>query len=171
MWALDKTIQDIARTRDELISEISAVNSQYWDWFQAENQKIQSQRSAGMTDKLLAHIAPVLEKKVSGRQKTQGTGATQNNNSPKYYLIWKLFNNSGFRRVNKHASVHIPVANHDNIASVVGKHCTWELQKFLDTEAKLAPLRLQLDGLHQAEIKIKAAQRTYARKFNQQKEI
>lgn len=170
MNALEKTRLALVAGRDELITEISAINFEYWDWFQAENEKVQKLRAAGLTDKLLAHVAPVLEKKRSGRQQAKNSGDSQNITSTKYYLVWKLFNNQGFRRVNKHASAHITVSSHDHIATVVGKHCTWELQKFLETEAKLAPLRLELDGLHHAEVKIKAAMRTYARKFNQQKE-
>lgn len=171
--ALNSVLQEIASQREQLISEIAQHNSAYWDWFQAENEQVLKLRASGLTDKRPAHIAPVLEKRVSGKKKSndsQADGQVETSYTPKYYLIWKLFNNSGYRKANKHASVHIPVANPDKIVSVIGKKCTWEFEKFCEVEAKLAPLRVELDGLHDAEIKLRAAQRKYARKFNQHKE-
>lgn len=172
--SLRSTLEDIAGHREALIAEIAQHNSAYWDWFQAENTKVLQLRSSGLTDKLLAHIAPVLERRVSGRKKTQSSQVDVELEltayTPKYYLLWKLFDNSSYRKTNRRASVHIPVSSADKIISVVGKKCTWEFEKFCEVEALLAPLRVELDGLHDAEIKIRAALRKYARKFNQEKE-
>ena len=87
MNALEKTRLALVAGRDELITEISAINFEYWDWFQAENEKVQKLRAAGLTDKLLAHVAPVLEKKRSGRQQAKNSGDAQNITSTKYYLV------------------------------------------------------------------------------------
>lgn len=119
-----------------------------------------------MTTEQPAHIAPVLELKKSGAKKNAG-GALEGNYTSKYYINWKLFDDSSYRRFNRRASRHISVSKPENIISVVGKYCTWDFHMFCETEKQLALLRIELDGLHEAEIKIRAAQRKLARRMHQ----
>lgn len=163
---LDRALHEISVQRDDLIAEISYVISGYWDKFVNKNIFINQQRKIGMTSEQPAHIAPVLELKKSCSRKPP-SGAPENYYISKYYINWKLFDDSSYRRFNRHASRHISVSKPENIINVVGKYCTWDFHMFCETEKKLALLRIELDGLHEAEIKIRAAQRKLARRMLQ----
>lgn len=168
---LDAILAEMDNQKKVLFVSITSAISDYWDWFQEQNRAVLQQRNAGLTDKLLAHVAPVLEKKVSKKKIITDNGVETKEYAPKYYLIWKAFNNNSYRRINKQASVYIPVGSPENIVSVISKKCTWELHQFLKTEEILAPLRYQLEVIHQAEIQIRKTQRVIERKYNQQKEV
>lgn len=167
---LDRVLCEISTQRIDVINQASIILSDYWDWFAEQNNAIYHQRAAGLSSLPQAYVAPVLEKKSSGEKKRIGESFE---NSPldsyakKYYLVWKLFDNNNYRRVNPSASKAIRVADPDKTIAIVGKHCTWEYDKFCEAEMKLAALRIVLNGLHDAEIRIRAAYRKMNRKYSQ----
>lgn len=167
---LDRVLSEISSQRIDLLHNASGIICTYWDWFAEQNNAIYHQRAAGLSSLPQAYVAPVLEKKSSGQKKRIGESIK---NSPldsyaeKYYLIWKLFDNSNYRRVNPRASKPIRVADPDKTIAIVGKYCTWEYEKFCDAELRLGALRIALNGLHDAEIRVRAAYRKIIRRYDQ----
>lgn len=156
-------LNHLAEEKQCVIEQISAIIAGYWSWFKLENKTLLEKRKAGLSATLQSTIAPVLEKrnrKNSGD--TIGVPAIV-----KHYVIWKQFDNSGYRRKNPHTSSYIKVAKPENIINVVGKKCCGEYEKFVETEKKLAPLRQILDAIHRTEISVISEQRKYLRRFNQ----
>lgn len=162
--------------KNAVIYQISGILSDYWDWFQSENKLVLEQRNAGLTDKVQSTIAPVLERRAYKKENQAQARADGEALHPfikpatKYYVLWKQFDNSSYRRKNPRASGYIKVAKPENIVSVVGKKCTWEYDKFLETEKKLAPLRQLLNAIHATEVTLITEQRKYVRRYHQQKE-
>lgn len=170
----EEALNETAGHKNEVINQISVILSDYWDWFQSQNKLVLEQRNAGLTDKVQSTIAPVLEKRVypkKGQAETEGdTQLPFIKPAIKYYLLWKQFDNTSYRRKNPRASSYIKVAKPENIISVVGKKCTWEHDKFVETEMKLAPLRQVLNAIHATEVTLITEQRKYVRRYHQQKE-
>lgn len=170
------TLQDVAGRKKAVINQISVIISDYWDWFQANNKRVLEERNAGLTDKLLATIAPVIERRARAKKNdialSEGLATPTQKVAPvdKYYVLWKQFDNSGYRRKNPRASTHIKVANSDNTISIVGKKCSWDYNQFVETEKKLAPLRQLLNAIHATEVLLVTEQRKYLRRYHQQKE-
>lgn len=165
----DETLKLLAEEKSSVIYQIRVDIADYWSWFKSENQTILMQRNAGLSKQFEFTIAPVLEKR--NRQRKGGTGTQDEEISvqaiDKYYLLWKQFDNTTYRRKNPHTSSYIKVAKPENIINVVGKKCSGEYEKFVETEKKLAPLRQILDAIHRTEISVISEQRKYLRRFNQ----
>lgn len=156
-------LNHLAEEKQRVIDQISAIIAGYWSWFKLENKTLLEKRKAGLSVTLQSTIAPVLE-----RRNRKNSGDTLG--APaivKHYVIWKQFDNSGYRRRNPHASTHIKVAKPENIIKVVGKKCSWDFAQFVETEQKLAPLRQLLDAIHNTEITLITEQRKYLRRFPQ----
>lgn len=170
------TLAFVAGQKTEVINQISGIISDYWDWFQAQNKKILEQRNAGLTDKTQSTIAPVVEKRSRAKKKDLVDEEKSPSLTPsidpvdKFYVLWKQFENNSYRRKNPRTSAYIKVAKPENIISVVGKKCTWDYDKFVETELKLAPLRQLLNAIHTTEVTLITEQRKYVRRYHQQKE-
>lgn len=167
---LDRVLSEISTQRNDLLNQASVIMSDYWDWFAEQNNAIFHQRAAGLSSLSQAYVAPVLEKKSSGQKKRiteSSANSPLDSYAEKYYLAWKLFDNSNYRRVNPRASKPIRVADPDKTIAIVGKYCTWEYEKFCDAELKLGALRIVLNGLHDAEIRIRSAYRKMNRRYAQ----
>lgn len=167
---LDRVLSEISTQRIDLLNQASGIICTYWDWFAEQNNTIYHQRAAGLSSLSQAYVAPVLEKRSSGQKKRTGESienSALDSYAEKYYLVWKLFDNSNYRRVNPHASKPIRVADPDKTIAIVGKYCTWEYEKFCDAELRLGALRIVLNGLHDAEIRVRAAYRKMNRRYSQ----
>lgn len=167
---LDRVLSEISTQRIDVINQASIILSDYWDWFAEQNNAIYHQRAAGLSSLAQAYVAPVLERKSSGQKKRiteSSANSPLDSYAEKYYLVWKLFDNSNYRRVNPRASKPIRIADPDKTIAIVGKHCTWEYEKFCEAELKLGALRILLDGLHDAEIRIRSAYRKMNRRYSQ----
>lgn len=170
------TLKEVGSRKTAVINQISVIISDYWDWFQASNRKILEERNAGLTDKLQATIAPVVEKRFRSKKKVAALSANvacqMRSIEPvnTYYVLWKQFDNASYRRKNPRTSSYIKVAKPENTVAVVGKKCTWEYDKFVETEKMLAPLRQLLRAIHTTEVTLINEQRKYVRRYHQQKE-
>lgn len=170
------TLKEVGSRKTAVINQISAIISDYWDWFQANNRKILEERNAGLTDKLQATIAPVIEKRFRSKKKVTALPGNSACQMPSidpvntYYVLWKQFDNNSYRRKNPRTSSHIKVAKPENTIAVVGKKCSWEYDKFVETEKQLAPLRQLLSAIHTTEVTLITEQRKYVRRYHQQKE-
>lgn len=154
-------LNHLAKEKQCVIDQISAIIADYWSWFKLENKTLLEKRKAGLSSTLQSTIAPVLEKR------------NRNNNGDsmdvpaivKHYVLWKQFDNSAYRSINPRASTYIKVAKPENIVKIVGKKCSWDYAQFVETEKKLAPLRHLLDSIHTIEITLITEQRKYLRRF------
>lgn len=160
----------MAQHKSAVIKQISDVITEYWEWFQSVNKEVLAERNAGLTTKKLAVVAPVLERKGRTKKASEEAQEPRIFAEEKYYVIWKDFSYSAYRKINPRTSKQITVSDPDNIINVVGKKCSWDFQRFADTEAKLAPLRQLLDTIHKTEVGLVSAQRKYVRRYHQQKE-
>ncbi len=143
---LSSQIDVLVEQQIKIATEAEYLNAEYWNWFAEENNTITGLKRSGLTDKSPARVAPIVEKKRSGE-------------SNKYYLNWKSFDNSSIRKINKSFSQHLRLSKGKNPMAIIEKHCRWELPKVLEHEARLKPLRITLDGLRDAEIKLRSTLR------------
>jgi hypothetical protein len=143
---LKKTIAAIESEIAALEEIVVHLMDGYWVWFQAQCKTVWAAKANG-EDVEAGRLAPLIERKQSGETK-------------KVYLRWKLFGGDNLRKhLNKSISTGIaPSATADHSKQIKLKG-TWEVPRALELEKKLVPIRLAMEGLHEARVRLKAAER------------
>lgn len=144
---LEKAIENLQAEKQRLLDQAEQIIAEYWIWFQSENERIIQLINTGQTTTRPAQIAPLIEKKRSAKD------------AHKNYIVWKRHSRKFAEKIgNTRASLAIHKYTDLNPVSSLNK-CTWERARALETEQTLYPLRVSLEGLHQAEVKLRAAMR------------
>lgn len=156
--SLDQQRQDILQSAQHLIDA-------YWEWFTIENGRIstlyhQGQSKVGEVNLRPNAVAPNLEYRTNSGSKLV-----------KPYLVWKShsrkFRTNIAKSNKKGASLPLhPYASTNNIG-VLKKKCTWNLNKAIELEEKLIPIRDAINGIHETQKKIYATIRKIQRDNHQ----
>jgi hypothetical protein len=155
---LDSQQQSLASEKDAIVERTRLRISQYWDWFNEQNTRIANLRKTGNTTFKTSNIAPVIEVRERGNGSTE---ADYNNVS----ILWKN-HNPQFRKnlrkktgANRHASKPLHTKNSNYIISILQKRCTWDADKAIEFETYLQQVRIAINGLHQAIMRLRSAKR------------
>jgi K+/H+ antiporter YhaU regulatory subunit KhtT len=145
-------LNNLLTQKESLRVKAKMLVGEYWEWFTNENKNISKLRRVGMTDLNVSSIAPVVEARKSGE-------------SNAVYIVWKN-HSATFRarlknRVGKKKNASIPIHAYTSrtIPAIIQSRCGWETSKALEYEAKFELIRTALKGLHESEVKLRAASR------------
>ncbi len=142
---LEQTIASISESREALERVVVELMDDYWEWFTIQCKAVMQAKARG-EDMPAGRVAPVMEKKKSG-------------DSKKTYIKWKDFGGQRLRQKNPNMSFDFVKAATEDYRAVIKSRSSWEMATALELEEKLIPLRLQITGLHAAEVKLRATQR------------
>lgn len=144
---LEKSLQVIDEEMLVLEGRVSELMDDYWEWFTVQCKLVWDAKKRGETVKP-GRIAPVIERKKSGEH-------------TKIYIRWKSFGGEFVRRAasSRAKSAGIaPAATADHTKAIKSAG-DWEVKNAVELELKLVPLRLAIEGLHAAKVRLAAAQR------------
>lgn len=141
---------------EELIASIDAESQaledrandlmeNYWAWFQPQCKSVWAAIAVG-EDVKPGKLAPVIERKKSGE-------------TVKRYFRWKLFGGDNLRKKNKSISMGIAPAAAEDHTKQIKLNGTWEIPRALELEKQLMPIRMAIQGLHEARVRLVSAER------------
>lgn len=136
--ALDAESQSLEDRANDLMET-------YWSWFQPQCKNVWAAIAAG-EDVKPGKLAPVIERKQSGE-------------TIKRYFRWKSFGGDNLRRKNKSISIGIAPAAIEDHSKQIKLKGTWEIPRALELEKELVPLRMAMQGLHEARVRLVSAER------------
>jgi hypothetical protein len=149
---VEGVVNNLLTQKESLRVFAKMLVGEYWDWFTNENKNISKLRKVGMTDLNISSIAPVVEARKSGE-------------STSIYIIWKnhsaTFRSRLKNKAGKKLNASIPLHAYASrtIPATIRSKCGWETNKALEYEAKFELIRTALKGLHESEVKLRAASR------------
>ena len=140
--AIDAEIAELQRQAVSLIDR-------YWEWFTDQCRIVADAKKRG-EDVKLGRLGPVVEEKKSGE-------------SRKVYLRWKDFGGQNVRRTNKSYSMPIAPSAAEDHRNQIRRTGSWEVTRAIELENQLIPIRLRIEGLHEARVRMTSAERKIER--------
>lgn len=147
----EECLSSLQKNRLELEDVANRLIDGYWGWFNTQCRATHEAVARGEGVKA-GRVAPVIEKKQSGQH-------------VKIYIKWKDFGGQKFRRTNPKASFDIAPGKTESYRNQIAKHASWEAVKALELEEQLIPIRIQLQGIHEAIVRLTSAQRKINRQL------
>lgn len=144
-----QSLQDIEKAIEaEIALRVKAATvlaDSYWEWFRKSCKEAWAAKNSG-EDVKPGKVAPAIDKKKSGQGHV-------------YYLKWRMWGGDFTRKNNKSIGRDIGSSNEADYTRHLIKACSWELNKALELESRLIPIRAEISALREAIVRIRAGQR------------